>query len=336
MDETKILHIMVLDKFLAPFIDFVDEHFGREGHHYVFVTSERYEYGLTLEHKVEFLHTNDDIFITLHQYMKIAKKIILHGLWSGEIDLLLYLNQNLFKKSYWVMWGGDFYFPETKSRIRHEVIKNINHSIPVTYDDYLYIKSHYNSIAKYHKCINYPRSIKISILPLDNCTNSKKILVGNSATPSNRHLEIFNKLANFKDIDIFVPLSYGDVSYKQTILELGDELFNGNFHPITDMMVYNDYISFLNDMNFAIFNHNRQQGVSNIILLLSMGKTIYLSKENNAYNMLKKLNIIFKDINELNYDLEEISNTDKLNNQKIILENYSEDKAVLEWSKIFG
>jgi len=94
---------MVLDKFLAPFIDFVDEHFGREEHHYIFITSEKYNYGLTPEHNVEFLYTDDDIYITLLKYMKISKKIILHGLWRDKVDVLLYFNQELLKKCYWVM-----------------------------------------------------------------------------------------------------------------------------------------------------------------------------------------------------------------------------------------
>ena len=110
MNENKILHVMILDKFLAPFIDFVDEHFGRENHHYVFITSEKYEYGLTPEHKVEFLHTDDDIFITLLEYMKMAKKVIVHGLWRDKIDVLLYFNQKLLKKCYWFMWGRRFLF----------------------------------------------------------------------------------------------------------------------------------------------------------------------------------------------------------------------------------
>ncbi len=150
MDETKILHVMILDKFLPPFIDFVDQYFGRDGHCYVFVTGEKYEYGLTQEHNVEFLPNDDDIFITLYSYMKIAKKIILHGLWRDKVDVLLYFNQELLKKCYWIMWGGDFYFPEKHSKIRHEVIKNMRHCVPVTYDDYLYIKSHYDSNATYH------------------------------------------------------------------------------------------------------------------------------------------------------------------------------------------
>ncbi len=71
--------------------------------------------------------------------------------------------------------------------------------------------------------------------------------------------------------------------YKQEIINIGDKLFSNQFYPIIELMEYNDYLSFLNSVDIAIFNHNRQQAVGNIILLLSMGKTIYLSEENNAY-----------------------------------------------------
>lgn len=332
-----ILHIMILDKFIPPFIEFVDEYFGRKEHKYIFINDEEYKFGLEKKHNVEFLNSNDDIFITLLEYMNKANKIILHGLWRDRIDVLLYFNRELLKKCYWIMWGGDFYFPETQSKIRHEIIKNMGYCIPVTYDDYLYIQSYYNSLAKYCKVINYPRSIKVDNFQIINTQNinQKRILVGNSATSTNRHIEIFNKLVKFKSIDIVVPLSYGDIVYKREIIRKGNELFANQFYPIIDMMEYQDYLSLLNTVDIAIFNHNRQQGVGNIILLLSMGKTIYLSSDNNAYNMLKNLKIIFKDISELNNDLEEISLENKIKNQKIIIETYSEEKAVLQWGEIF-
>ncbi|GAB1465118.1 hypothetical protein MASR2M54_06180 [Aliarcobacter cryaerophilus] len=115
MSEHKILHVMILDKFLAPFIEFVDENFGREEHHYVFITSEKYDYGLTTLHKVEFLHTDDDIFITLLKYMKMAKKIILHGLWRDKVDILLYFNQELLKNATGLCGVGIFIFLRQKA-----------------------------------------------------------------------------------------------------------------------------------------------------------------------------------------------------------------------------
>lgn len=336
MNENKILHIMIIDKFMAPYIDFIDTHFGREGHHYVFVTSEKYEYGLTPKHNVEFLHTDDDIFITLLKYMKMARKIILHGLWRDKVDVLLYFNQKLLKKCYWVMWGGDFYFPEIRSKIRHEIIKNIGNCIPVTLDDYIYIEKNYNTKATYYKCMNYIRSVNLQNTEIkDSAYNIKKILIGNSATTTNRHIEIFNILIKFKNIDIFVPLSYGNTMYKQEIIRIGKELFSNRFYPIIEFMEYNNYLNFLNTIDIAIFNHNRQQGVGNILLILSMGKTLYLSKENNAYNMLENMGISFFDMNILKEGLKEISIKDKQKNQKIILEQYNEKQAKQEWRKIF-
>jgi hypothetical protein len=159
MNENKILHVMILSNFLAPFIDFVDENFGRENHHYVFITSEKYEYGLTPEHKVEFLHTDDDIFITLLKYMKMAKKIILHGLWRDKVDVLLYFNQKILKKCYFFMWGGDFYFPKTKSKIRHKIIKNIGYLVNVLENEYDLVKIWYDATGKYIQSFGYPSNI---------------------------------------------------------------------------------------------------------------------------------------------------------------------------------
>lgn len=340
MTKNKILHIMILDKFLAPFIDFVDEHFGRVEHHYVFITSEKYDYGLTPEHNVEFLHTDDDIFITLLEYMKISKKIILHGLWRDKVDVLLYFNQELLKKCYWVMWGGDFYFPETKSKIRHEVIKNMGNCIPVTYGDYKYIQKHYKTKAVHHKCLNYPRSLNLKNNTISTKLNNKdiiKILVGNSATKTNKHIEIFDILKKYANdnIELIIPLNYGDIKYRDKIITCAHNIFGDKFKPIIDYMNLDKYIEILNTVDIAIFNNNRQQAVGNILQVINLGKTLYLSNENNIYETLLDLNIKFFDILELKDSLSEIPLLDKKNNQAIIYSNYSEEKSVFQWKKIF-
>ncbi|GAB1465117.1 hypothetical protein MASR2M54_06170 [Aliarcobacter cryaerophilus] len=60
------------------------------------------------------------------------------------------------------MWGGDFYFPETKSLIRKEIIKNIKNYIVSNQNDIKYIKQNYNTLAEnvyfsqlYPICISY-------------------------------------------------------------------------------------------------------------------------------------------------------------------------------------
>lgn len=56
--------------------------------------------------------------------------------------------------------------------------------------------------------------------------SGENILVGNSATPTNNHIEIFRILSRLRlpeSSKIVVPLSYGDVHYREKIVELGIE-----------------------------------------------------------------------------------------------------------------
>lgn len=328
MNENKILHVMILDKFLAPFIDFVDEHFGRENHHYVFITSEKYEYGLTPEHKVEFLHTDDDIFITLLEHMKMAKKIILHGLWRDKVDVLLYFNQELLKKCYWIMWGGDFYFPEKQTWFRHQIIKNMAFLITGTNGDYQLAKKWYKASGKNIKCFNYPSNLYKDYNIKEKENSTINILLGNSATETNNHIEILNSLSKYKNenIKIFTPLSYGNVEYGNLIVQKGSEIFGDKFIPFLQFMPFEEYMNFLSAIDIAIFNHERQQAFGNIISLLGMGKKVYIHKNSTLNGVFNEYNLEIFHLDNLDLILldEQIKNTN-ISNTKA---NFSKETLV--------
>ncbi len=306
MNENKILHVMILDKFLAPFIDFVDENFGRDNHHYVFITSEKYDYGLTPEHKVEFLHTDDDIFITLLKYMKMAKKIILHGLWRDKVDILLYFNQKLLKKCYWAMWGGDFYFPEKQSWIKKQVIKNMGYLLSQIKGEVALVRKWYGAKGEHIKLTcGYPSNVYHARATESKKTKNINIMVGNSATLTNLHLNIFDKLAHFKekDIKIYAPLSYGDKNYAQEVITSGKELFGDRFVAINEFMEFEKYLKFLSEIDIAILYQSRQQSVGNLINLLGQGKTVYLNKNTTVFKFIEELGIRIYDLEEFNLEL---------------------------------
>jgi dTDP-N-acetylfucosamine:lipid II N-acetylfucosaminyltransferase len=326
---------MILDKFLAPYIDFMDEHFSRENHHYVFITSEKYEYGLTPEHKVEFLHTDDDIFITLLEYMKIARKIILHGLWRDKVDVLLYFNQKLLKKCYWIMWGGDFYFPETKSKIRHEVIKNMGHCLTFIKGDYQLAQKWYGARGEYHECFMYPSNLykEYPIKPISHTTTN--IQLGNSADPTNNHIEVLEQVKKYKDSDIkiFTPLSYGNQDYAKEIIKYGKEIFGDKFVPLTEFMPFDIYLEFLGEIDIAIFAHKRQQAMGNIITLLGLGKKVYMRKNVTPYQLFKDIGIEIFDIEKIKINL--ISKKKKLNNQQKIKKYFSKEKMKISQTFVY-
>ena len=323
-----ILHIMILDKFIPPFIEFVDEYFGRKEHKYIFINDEEYKFGLEKKHDVEFLNSNDDIFIILLEYMNKANKIILHGLWRDRIDVLLYFNRELLKKCYWIMWGGDFYFPETKSKIRHEIIKNMGYIVSGTTEDYKLSQKWYGVRGKHIKCFNYPSNLykDCSITLKEN--DIINIQLGNSATETNHHIEVLESLSTYKDenIKIFTPLSYGNKEYAKEVIEYGKDVFGDKFIALTEFMPFEEYLEFLSQIDIAIFNHRRQQAFGNIISLVGMGKKVYLNSESTLNGVMSEYGL--KVFDSLNISLDLLDEQIKSNNVTITKENFSKEKLI--------
>ena len=217
-----ILHITHREKFIPQFIDFINEHFDSKEHRFLFMDKIGYDYGLTHAHHVEWIDRKSKIFSLLYA-MHTADKIILHGLWNERIIQLLFLQPWLLSKCYWVMWGGDFYFPEKQSLIKKQVIKRIGHLVSFIHGDIEIVRQQYNASGRVHESFMYPSNLFQESPYCHQQKETKVIQIGNSADPTNNHIEIFHKLLPYKDenIQIIVPLSYGDIEYREHILKIG-------------------------------------------------------------------------------------------------------------------
>lgn len=333
-----ILHIIKPDKFIPPFIDFVDEHFERDEHKFVFISNEKYEYGLTPEHNVEFLHTDDEIYLVLLEYMKEAKKIILHGLWRNEINILLYFNQEMLKKSYWIMWGGDFYFPEKHSQIKKEVIRRMGYLVTYIPGDIEYVRDEYQAKGEQLECLMYPSNIyKNYTLP---CKETKHltILVGNSADPSNNHSEVLKKLSVFKkdNIKVIAPISYGNQEYAKQVEQEGRYLLGDKFEPLTELIPFEEYLKLLGEVDIAIFNHNRQQAMGNTINLLGMGKKVYIRKDVPQWALFKGMGIEIYDVATVTDDIFFNSKVINKNNVNKVQKYFSQENLMIQLRALFN
>lgn len=327
---------MTLDKFLAPFINFVDKNIGRGEHKYIFITSEKYIYGLTKEHNVEFLHTDDDIFITLLKYMTKSKKIVLHGLWRDKINILLYFNKKLLKKCYWIMWGGDFYFPEKQSIIKHNIIRYMGYLVTGNIEEFNLVKKTYKAEGCFIKCFTYPsNTIHSLIINQRKRTKTIKILLNHSADSTGNHIEIINKLSKYSqdDILVYAPLSYsGTKDYIEQVINHGKKVLSNKFIPLTTFIPYNKYIEFLSSIDIALFNHNRQQAAGNIYNLLSFGIKVHIQKNTTVNKYMEEIGLQVYDIN--NFDLFLLEDKIKYQNIKISKYYFSKDtllKSLKEW-----
>ena len=161
------------------------------------------------------------------------------------------------------------------------------------------------------------------------------ILVGNSADPSNNHFEVLDKLTKFQneEIQVFVPLSYGNPEHAEVVIEYGSSLFGNKFVAITKFMKMDEYRKFLASIDIAIFNHKRQQAMGNTITLLSLGKTVFMRPEVSQAQLFKEKGIKVFSVEQITLD--RLLPEERTENMATTVANFSFDILKKQWSKIF-
>jgi len=164
-----IAHIAVGDKFIEPFIQFIENHFDSKDH--LFLISPMALYKVKPRSNVVMLDERMGRLRKMAEWSKAmnkADKIILHGLFDIRIINLLCLQPWLLKKCYWVMWGGDLYHFKLRGRgIRSDiqeakrafVIKRMGHLVTYIKGDYELAQKWYGAKGEYHNCLTYPSNL---------------------------------------------------------------------------------------------------------------------------------------------------------------------------------
>ena len=352
-----ILHFCVLDKFIPPFIELINNEFDNQNHHFL-VYGDRSQFPFkdasNVEYQPQFAHLRGNFWNNIAQitrFLELAKKsekIILHGLWDDNLVRLLSFYPGLLKKCYWIIWGGDLYrhtFREKGIRsnihefFRRIVIKKIGNFVSQIEGDFILVKKWYQATGKWHDCFVYPSNVYCGE-PLANTERelgrSINILLGNSADPSNNHFEALDLLLQFRhdNIKIFAPLSYGNKNYANVVISKGKERFGEKFQPLTDFMAKQEYDKFLRCIDIAIFNHNRQQAFGNIVNLLGMGKKVYIRKKISTWNALSQHGIEIFDLDS--FDLKPICSKAASKNSKIVGVFFSRKNLLNQLNAIFA
>lgn len=131
----------------------------------------------------------------------------------------------------------------------------------------------------------------------------RNILVGNSASPENNHLEVFRCITQhvcLTDRKIVVPLSYGNEWYKRRLIAIGREMFGDQFVPLTDFMPKSAYFRHLQSCGHVFMNHIRQQALGNLCIMMLKGASIYMNPESPLYRWLIEKGAVIRSISTLN------------------------------------
>lgn len=187
--------------------------------------------------------------------------------------------------------------------------------------------------AKFLQFSYYP--IDVIIKKEANFVSSSNILLGNSATYTNNHLEAFEILEN-QDLgnrQVITVLSYGNTEYADEIIKIGKERLKSNFKPITEFLPLTKYQDLLENCGIVIMNHYRQQAIGNIMNALYIGAKVFLSKQSSVFHYLKRLGCAIYSIeDELTYrndDAFRLLDQDTKEKNRMILESILSQELVV-------
>lgn len=295
------IHIMPNEKFTEQFILFVNKYYPCQNHSF-YIYSLGKEYTHIEQENVTYCYIAQLNNVVTKEVLKRADRIIVHSFFDKHILFWLSKKTKYSSKFVMVIWGAEIY---------NNTLKLKNNEVKGLYKLYLYLfekwkgsimnrcklfmtfscadegytRENYGIDGEFFDCLYPPNVDKdlINMLYLPDMNEKKtiKIVLGNSASVTNQHMEALQQLKKYKNdnIKIYCPLSYGDSNNAKKVIDAGKQIFGNKFVPIVEFMNYIEYTKFLAQVDIAIYNNIRQEATGNIEILAFLGKKIYIRKD---------------------------------------------------------
>ena len=361
----KIVHLFPWDKaFSINWIQYIDTYFGEASHSIVLyekMTEEDCQQIISYKN-VYMVGTAKECFFsgvneTVEHLLNDAESIVLHY-------ASFYMMLAVAKKSAWlrktriVCWGGDIEILKKKGFGSIQKTKDFIQKRITTYlfervgkvgflidEDRCWVQKVVPNIkeASVISYLSKMRSDRDCWIDFNAKGNDEiRILLGNSATESNNHFEIIEKLQKYTNsYKLYVPLSYGDMEYGEKVIQFGKELLGERFVPIRNFMPEKDYLRLLSSMHIAIFNHKRQQGLGNINIALQSKDKVYLNPESPCWEHYKKEGYHISSVELIGdipfKDFCYMSDTDLEENRRLLLkQDESFRNNIIMWKKFMS
>lgn len=366
------LHIMPDEKIINRTIQFFEKAHPNQNHFIILLPEYRAackSVDIEANVNVRVVTSNSKSLNTFVENIANYDSVIVHYL---SLEAANVINRITHSNIYWIEWGGDMYnsflrrkgfklyhnekeiallknpyipyifqkvfrfFREYSSfRSRYEAVKKIKYFVPDSMEDEysLFIKYYPEfSHLKYREFFYYPIQEIVGKSNWERRANGPNIFVGNSASETNNHLEIFSIIENVvSNRKVVVPLSYGSSSkYVNYICEKGEKMLKNQFAPIRNFMSLSEYNELFYSASHFIYGNYRQEAVGNILFALFIGGKVYLHKTNPLYEFYKRIGIVIfaiEDIDEVVIN-QPLNDSDYINNRKIIQGMYSSERLI--------
>ncbi|QJB33019.1 TDP-N-acetylfucosamine:lipid II N-acetylfucosaminyltransferase [Chitinophaga oryzae] len=116
------------------------------------------------------------------------------------------------------------------------------------------------------------------------------ILLGNSDTITNNHLEALRALSVFKNdpVKLVIPLSYRDGAYADFVEQQAIAIFGKEkVRALRGFLPRDEYYKQLDEVDVAVMYHYRPQAAGNTLALLYRGKKVFVHHNSTTFGLLK-------------------------------------------------
>lgn len=321
MNNIKILHIFEDEKFFdstSLFFDRMDDVENLYAY-YSYSGSSSFRY-IKSKDKIKMVYDRKEYYKLLSDPS--YDFVYLHGLQSHFYDYVLKVSDKA--KVIWWSWGFDIYYgwkgcrpllnvdlykPLTLSLLqkkrtrlylkdivyallrpyyslkRKKVLSRIDYFTPVLSTEYQMLKE---ACSFFHAkpFMLYMGPGNRGVTPFEYRPMSGNVLIGNSLSYTNNHLDVFNAIANCalcSDQKFIVPVSYGgefDINILKKSFDAENVLWLESFMPLED------YMKIFASVSYAVFGMLRQQAMGNINACLRSGIKVFLYRESIIYQHL--------------------------------------------------
>lgn len=320
--KTRCLHlannsIQFRNKFVPDYASMITRHSKNVEHDFIYIGDDT---GLEDNHSYKVFSNSFFDVIRFALILRLYDKVVFHTLPNKFYTLLLPCFFFLFRteKFYITLWGGEIYYEDNLSP-KAMVMQYFSKIFLRRMDGFItHIEKDYElakSISKNEKAklFNlgsfYPSNIVIGAEGLlDKSSTKLNVMIGASALKRNAHEIIIDRLALLNgcgNVKYYIPLSYGDLEYAKYIsLYAIDKLGGSNVEILAEFMEPSEYFKFLTKIDIAIFGHDGQQAMGNILNLLSVGSNVYLNVNSTTYESLNRFGFKVFNFEDIKLDKE--------------------------------
>lgn len=243
---------------------------------------------------------------------------------------------------YYIEWFKPLYRKligrKTNESYIRDFLMRINYFALTQEKTYAYLRDQGMTGARFVEFSYYSMEESVGKELLDKRVGGDAILLGNSASLTNNHLDALELLSRneITGLDIVVPLSYGESHLRERVKREGYQRFGDRFRPLEDFLPIAEYNKLMLDCGFVLMNHLRPQARGNIVTALWFGAKVFLNKENLLYQDFREKGLFvfpFSDIEEKKDKAFQRLPAEAIeHNRKILSELYSYE-AVLKMTR---